>query len=294
MTQAVASSPLPTTPFRVALIGAGKVGTAVATLLQRQGHSIVGVSSRTAASAKRASERLSAPLFKDSLPDADVVLLGVPDANIAEVTEALTTYSVLPPLVVHFAGAHGIGPLLPVIRLGAAGCALHPVQTCPDVDTAILRLPGSAWGLTCTEGIGEWAQRLIYEDLKGFPVEVAEEHRAIWHAAATVTSSGIAAMMGSGEALLGSIGVENPISVLKSLATATLANAWEKNASDPVMTGPIARGDLQTLKHHAKAIRQHTPELIEHYRLIASVIASSARQAGHIDEDIEARLKKVL
>ena len=243
MTRPTTSAPLPTTPFRVALIGAGKVGTAVATLLQRQGHRIVGVSSRTATSAKRASERLSAPLFEDNLPDADVVLLGVPDLNVAEVVEALTASSNLPPVIIHFAGALGVSPLLPVVRLGTVGCALHLVQTYPDIDTAVLRLPGSAWGLTCTEGTSEWAKRLVYGDLEGFPVEIAEEHRAVWHAAATVTSSGIATIMGSGEALLASIGVENSISVLKPLAIATLNRVFvegsalrrERNSISPLV-----------------------------------------------------------
>lgn len=263
-------------------------------MLQRQGHSVVGVSSRTLASAKRAGERLSAPLFKSRLPNADVVLLGVPDATITEVVEALTASPNLPLVIIHFAGAYGIDPLLPAVRLGVAGCALHPAQTCPDVDAAILHLPGSAWGLTCTNGVEEWAQSLVSEDLKGFPFRVAEEHRPIWHAAAAITSSGIATTMGSGESLLASIGVENPMSVLQPLAAATLANASEYRASGPVMTGPVIRGDLLTVRNHAEAIREHAPELIESYRLIASTIASSARRVGHIDKETEYLLKEVL
>lgn len=263
-------------------------------MLQRQGHSVVGVSSRTLASAKRAGERLSAPLFKSRLPNADVVLLGVPDATITEVVEALTASPNLPSVIIHFAGAYGIGPLLPVVRLGVAGCAMHPVQTCPNVDAAILRLPGSAWGLTYTKGVEEWAQSLVSEDLKGFPVKVTEEHRPIWHAAAAVTSSGIATMMSSGESLLASIGVENPMSVLQPLAAATLANASEYKASALIMTRPIIRGDLLTVRNHVEAIREHAPELVESYQLIASTIASSARRAGHIDKETEYLLKEVL
>ena len=73
-----------------------------------------------------------------------------------------------------------------------------------------------------------WARDLISGPLRGLPVEVAEGDRAIWHAAASTTANGIAALMSVGEGMLGSIGIDRPSDVLGPLAGGTVASAAEQ------------------------------------------------------------------
>ncbi|MDQ4124322.1 MAG: DUF2520 domain-containing protein, partial [Actinomycetota bacterium] len=211
--------------FSLCLVGAGRAGTAVAVALQRAGHSVVGVASRTAGSAEAAAARLGAEVVDvEALPRCDVVLLGVPESALRSVGDFVAEQMSPGTVVWHLAGAAGVRPLIPVARVGGFRCALHPVQAFPDPDAGLARLPGSAWGLTCDDGIREWARTVVTEDLGGRVFELAEEARPVWHAAAVTAASGAIAIMSLGEQLLGSIGVGAAGDVLGPLAGASVAN----------------------------------------------------------------------
>lgn len=286
-------APLPPSPFELALVGAGRVGTAVSLLLQRRGHAVVGVASRSAASAEAAGARLGAPVARvEALPPSDVVVLGVPDHALAGVVRSAGE-TLADRVVVHLAGSVGIDPLRGATD-AAALCALHPVQACPDVDTAIVQLPGSAWGVTCSAGAEGWARRLIEEDLDGAPVEVREQDRALWHAAAVTTSNGISALMATGEALLDAIGVESPGRVLGPIAAGTVANARQVGGGAAALTGPVVRGETQVIARHLDAVSQHAPDLLDAYLHALRSIVAGARASGRIDLPDERALMTLL
>lgn len=285
----------PSSPFTVALVGAGRVGTAVAELLRRSGHMIVGISSRTTESAELATTVIGSTAFPlDDLPASDVTLIGVPDDAIEEVATALAGRVTHGNVVCHFAGSLGLGPLAPVIEAGAFACALHPVQACPDVATAIERLPGSAWGVTCTWPITDWSTDVVRGDLAGIPVMVRDEDRPLWHAAAVTTSNGTAGLLALGEMLLQSIGIDDPTAVLGPLVMGTVANALEGGGGAENLTGPAVRGEHATLQRHLHAIAGHVPELTEAYTLAARSIVETARRAGRIDDDARDAMLRAL
>lgn len=279
----------PGSPFTFVLIGAGRVGTAVAELLRRGGAVPVGVSSRSAASADRAAGLLDVPaLPPDRLPPSDVVLLGVPDAALADVAAAVATHIYPAAVVVHFSGASGIAPLEQVVPAGASTCALHPVQACPDIETAIDRLPGSYWGVTTSPGAMDWADHLVRDYLRGRPLVVEEGDRPVWHAAAVSTSNGIAALMAVGESLLRTIGIDAPEAVLGPLARGTVENAIAGGGGARTLTGPAVRGEKATLAAHLEAISATAPELIAGYTLAAKLVVEGAALESRIAPD-EAR-----
>ena len=272
---------LPSAPFALTLVGAGRVGTAVAALLQQRGHRVVGVASRTEASAVRGATRLEAPVVSvGGLPECGVILLGVPEHTLAGVTAELP--GATNAVIVHLAGSVGIEPVRRSLP-DAVVCALHPVQACPDVDTAMRRLPGSAWGVTCSEGATAWAHRLIAEDLSGRPVDVGEEHRAVWHAAAVTTSNGISALMATGEALLSSIGISSPADVLGPISAGTVANAREVGGGAPALTGPVVRRETEVIRKHVAAVRERAPRLLDAYLHALRSIVASAAASGRIE-----------
>lgn len=282
---------LPEPPFRVALVGAGSVGTAVASLLRLAGHEIVSVSSRSSVSGDAAAARLEAPaLALDRIADVDVVLLGVPEAALAEVAGSVPDVG---SVLIHFAGASGTGPLREAAG-DRAVCALHPVQTCPDVDTAIRRLPGSAWGLTCSHADGHWARRLIETDLRGIAFDVAEEDRLIWHAAAVTTSNGISALMAAGESLLASIGIERPEQVLGPIATGTVLNAVEGGGGAETLTGPVVRKETDLIARHVSEIARRAPDLLSGYLQSLHMIVTCAVAARRIDRADELEVRRAL
>lgn len=280
----------------VFLFGAGRVGIAAAELLRRNDYELVGVASRTPSSAERAARFLGCPAVspEEGATAADLVLLGVPDQAIAEAARRIAT-SLHPGAVVgHFAGTFGVGPLIGVAEGGGRPAALHPVQACPDVTTAIERLPGSAWGVTCGRDLEEWAKELIGSGLSGLPVMVAEEVRPLWHAAAVTTSNGIAALLTLGEAILASIGVDTPGVVLGPLAEGTLANALDGGGGGATLTGPIVRGETPTIARHLAALRARAPHLVDPYLEMSRTILSAASMAGRLQAGDETELRSLL
>jgi predicted short-subunit dehydrogenase-like oxidoreductase (DUF2520 family) len=289
--------PLPSSPFRFLLVGAGRVGTAVAYLLRSAGHTASGVASRSAASVARAVELLDAPRMgfgPAEWPDAEVVLIGAGEEAIESIASRAAS-RLSGRVVVHFAGSLGVGPLRRAVDAGAVACALHPVQACPDVDTAINRLPGSAWGVTCSRPDAErWASNLITSDLDGDPRIVAEDHRDVWHAASVITSNGIAALLSSSEALLDEIGIAAPVDVVGPLAAGTVANARQGGGGGPTLTGPVVRGEVATVRRHLQAVARRAPSMLDGYVSVTRLILAAAIRSGRLPPDTATQIENVL
>ena len=294
-TQTPMAVALPAPPYRIALVGAGRVGTAVAELMRRSGHKIVGVASATPSSGSAAAHRLQAATFDapSHVPDCDIALLGTPDDAIEPVARDLAGAIAAGTVVVHSSGSLGIGSLAAVEEGGGLPCALHPVQACPDVDTALRRLPGSAWGVTCFPQVQRWAGDLVQRDLGGTPFFVEEADRPLWHAAAVVTSNGIASLLAMAEAIMESIGIEHPEHVLGPLAAATVANARAGGAA-ATLTGPIPRGESTTIARHLDHLAARVPHLTPAYVLAARSILAASVSAGRVDDAAARKVNEVL
>lgn len=278
-------APTPISPFTYALVGAGRVGTAVAALLRRAGHEPIAVASRSAESSVRAAELLgSHPVDIEDLPPVDVVLLGTPDNAIEAAATKVASRLIEGTVVIHFAGSLGLDPLGPVLSVRAQRAALHPVQACPDIETAIARIPGSGWGVTCDDGLAEWCIDRVENDLDGQAFQVRDEHRAVWHAAAVVVSNGIAGLLATGEELLASIGIDDPGSALGPLAAGTLENARAGRGGGKTLTGPAVRGEQDTIARHLDGIARVDRELLHPYGLATVLTIQAAVRAGRIED----------
>jgi predicted short-subunit dehydrogenase-like oxidoreductase (DUF2520 family) len=282
----------PSFPLELALVGAGRVGTAVARLLARRGHRISGVWSRTPGSAERAAVELStraAPLEELS---GDLWLMGVTDDAIASLATRLVSRVHAGAVVCHFAGALGTAPLRAFDAAEAWGCALHPVQSCPEVAVAVRRLPGSAWGVTCAPPLERWCRALIEDELEGLAVVVDEGDRPLWHAAAVTVANGISALMSTGETMLEALAAPAR-DVLAPLAGGALENARERGAAAS-LTGPIVRGDAAVIARHLEALRQRAPGLLPAYVAASRLVLVRARDAGRIGDDTSLQVAEVL
>jgi predicted short-subunit dehydrogenase-like oxidoreductase (DUF2520 family) len=281
-------------PSRFALVGAGTVGTAVASLLQQAGHQIAAVASRTFTSAEAAAARLGADVCAHltDLPSVDAILIGAPDRALHAVADELAAWPhVGIATFVHFAGATGIGVFRPLIDRGGRAAALHPVQACPDVDSALVNLPDSAWGVTTTRDAEDWGRAFV-RTLRGVPVPVPERERPQWHAAAVTTSNGIAALLALGEAMLTKIGIADPAEVLGPLAAGTLRNA--RKGAGETLTGPLVRGDVATIDSHLQALATNAPELLSGYRWASATILDAAIRANRIDAGDRDAMRELL
>jgi predicted short-subunit dehydrogenase-like oxidoreductase (DUF2520 family) len=145
-------------------------------------------------------------------------------------------------VVAHLAGSLGLDVLAPHPRRAA----LHPLVSLPDADRGADRLSG-AWFAVAGDPLVQRAA----SDLGGRWFEVADHDRAAYHAAAAVASNHLVALMGQVERIAAGIGVPGEAYLL--LAAASLQNVAELGAAS-ALTGPVARGDWDTVARHLAAI----------------------------------------
>lgn len=201
------------------------------------------------------------------------VLLCVPDDAIHDACDRLGERT--PELVGHVSGACGLDVLSPASDRGAATFSLHPLQTFPDSQTPTAGVPCAVSG-SSREAV-EFAETLA-ATLGMRPFEVPEEARAEYHAAASIASNFLIAIEQAAAELLARAGIEDGRELLSPLVLATAAN-WSERGGE-ALTGPIARGDTETIARHRDAIGRTWPELLDAYDRLAELTAGVAGAEG--------------
>jgi predicted short-subunit dehydrogenase-like oxidoreductase (DUF2520 family) len=192
-----------------------------------------------------------------------IVLLSVPDAAIATVAAGIAASGERPRMIGHTSGA---GPLssLDAARASEGEFLLHPLQTFPEPGTNLAGVPIAVWGTT--EAAREVAEGLA-TTIGGSPFPVPEEIRAAYHAAASMASNFLVTLEESASELLERAGVPDARRTLAPLVRTTLENWVERGGL--ALTGPIVRGDENTVEAHRAALAELDPELIELYDVLA-------------------------
>jgi predicted short-subunit dehydrogenase-like oxidoreductase (DUF2520 family) len=226
-------NPSQTPPLRCAVIGAGRLGHALTDALIDAGLSVDG------------------PLGRGADPHADVVLLTVPDHEIANAATLLSPRKAR--FVGHCSGATTLEPLA-----GHAAFSLHPLMTVPEGAAAPFAGAGAAIAGSTPAAL-QVAEALATA-LRMRPVEVADEDRAAYHAAASIAANFLVTLEGAAERLAASAGV--PRELLVALARAALEN-WAEQGAERALTGPVARGDEDTIARQRAAIEERAPDLLD-------------------------------
>lgn len=274
----------------VAVIGPGRVGTALALGLAHAGYGVVAVTGRSEDGVAQFRERLpeAEPRGLDTVGrDADLVLVTVPDDVLAGVVRTAAAGAGVRESSrwVHTAGGYGTEVLAPAQLAGAAVAACHPAQTFPDPDRGFAALPGTTWAVTAEAADLGWA-RVLITDLRGSPVTVPARNRTLYHAGLAVGSNATASVVTLARDLLLGAGVGDPAAFLGPLVTTTAGNAVAHGAA--ALTGPVRRGDAGTVARHLQELRAVMPEAVEAYLALARLALAQARRAGLDDEHVAA------
>jgi predicted short-subunit dehydrogenase-like oxidoreductase (DUF2520 family) len=232
-----------------AIVGAGRLGCALAAALPGS----------TGPFGRGAGGR--------ELSSSDVVLLCVPDSAIAEAAAAVTPG----PLVGHCSGATTLEPLR---RAGHEALSMHPLMTVPRDRPADFTGAGAAVAGSSERAL--WAARVIAARLGMRPVEIAEEDRVAYHAAATIASNFLTTIEGAAERLGATAGMDRSLFVPLLRAT---VESWAELGAARALTGPFARGDEATIAGHRAAISERTPELLPLYDALADATRALAATA---------------
>jgi predicted short-subunit dehydrogenase-like oxidoreductase (DUF2520 family) len=232
----------------VRIIGAGRAGTALSIALSEVGWEVLPFPDRDA-DVSAAAENV------------DLLVLATPDSVISEVAGAVTPRSRT--VVAHLAGSLGLEVLAPHPRRAA----IHPLVALPDGPTGARRLRAGGWFAVA----GDELASVVVADLGGRAFEVADEHRAAYHASAVVASNHLVALLGQAERIAATAGV--PFEALLDLVDSTIANVVELGPA-AALTGPAARGDQATIDRHLAVLADHEKPAYE------ALAEQAARLAG--------------
>ncbi len=260
--------------LRCAVVGRGRLGTALAAALRDAGVAVDGPLGRGTDPAAPlgdtavASPPAGAPLGRDAAPATaapDVVLLAVPDAEIGAAAAAVGPG----PIVGHCSGATTLAPLGEREAL-----SLHPLMT---VTTQGATFAGATAAVAGSTPRALAAATTLARALGMRPVEVADADRAAYHAAAAIASNFLVTLEAAAERLAATTGLDR--TALVPLVRATVDN-WAAVGGERALTGPIARGDEVTVRRHRAAIEERTPELTALYDALADATRALATHAA--------------
>lgn len=243
-------------PGAVALVGPGRAGVTVTAALAARGWTVTAVAGRaiSGASTRRAAERLHAPArpIAESGEGADLVVVATPDAVVDRAAATVAPSVSADALVLHLSGARGLDALRAV---RARRASLHPLQTIPTVELGLARLAGSWAAVTGDPQAEELARQIGLR-----PFALADSDRPAYHAAATIASNHLVALLAQVERV-----TPVPLEAFLPLVRATVDNV-ETLGSTGALTGPVARGDVDTVRAHLAAL---SPSEHDGYRAMA-------------------------
>ena len=278
----------------ISVVGAGRVGTALAVLLQRAGHRITGVSGG-ARTAERAAEFLpGVPVLPSTeASGAEVVIVAVPDGAIAEVVHEIAGLLKEGQSVVHVSGASGLEALEAVARTGARRLAVHPLQSFPTVEAGIERLPGSGAAVTAEDEAGFALGEGLARDAGAVPFRLPDGARPLYHAAAVFAANYVAVVTVLADRLFREAGLTDPVPFFEPLSRAVLENVAALGPA-AALTGPAARGEAETIRRNLEALAERAQEAVPAYLALADVALDIARRSGRLPEDSRRAVEEVL
>jgi predicted short-subunit dehydrogenase-like oxidoreductase (DUF2520 family) len=240
----------------VGVVGAGRLGTALAAALREAGHEVDG------------------PAHRGERPRGEAIVLCVPDAEIPAAAAAVAGGA---RFVGHTSGATPLSALDPS---GAAAFGLHPLQTFPDgAGPDRFRGAGAAVAGSTPEALA--VSESLARSLGMVPFEIDDEGRAAYHAAASIASNFLVTLQHAAEQVAAGAGLQadEARALMAPLVRATVEN-HAALGPERALTGPIARGDGNTVAAQRDAVAEAAPhllplfdELVERTRELARVPA---------------------
>jgi predicted short-subunit dehydrogenase-like oxidoreductase (DUF2520 family) len=243
--------------MKIGIVGAGKVGTALGHVLKKKGFDVVAVASRRDVSLRTARRYIGedciyTPHIRQVVEMADIVAVTTQDREIKKVAEQvfMEEERLDGKIFFHTSGAHPSSQLSPLEKKGAVLGSLHPLQTFPDIDAGISVLPDTYIFIEGDQSALPALQTIA--SAAGFEsVLIESENKVLYHLSAVFVCNLLSALLYSGEGIMKKIGID--LKPFYPIIKATLKNIENKG---PLLslTGPVVRGDAETIAAHIDAM----------------------------------------
>lgn len=268
------------------IIGGGKVGQTLGRLLHRSGTVVIGdVLNQSLASSQQAVEFIGGGRALERYTDlqkADIVLVAVPDDQIAACAQALADSPALSPnsVIFHCSGALPASVLQPCQVGGAAAASIHPVRSFAQPARVAQTFDGTYCG---AEGDQRALETLspLFNAIGAYFVPIKAEAKTLYHAAAVFASNYLVTLLDTAVQTYAQAGIpeDQALKMMTHLVRETSENVLTTGA-EQALTGPIARGDLATVRKQYRALQAWDPRYAAAYRQLGGLTARLARRAG--------------
>ncbi|OUS10866.1 hypothetical protein A9Q89_10360 [Gammaproteobacteria bacterium 53_120_T64] len=284
---------MPSPPPRMNIVGSGKLGRTLARLLSDAGVITIGaIYNRKAEHSRSARAFIGAGNIADNLEQlsdypAPLWILATPDAAIHSCAQQLAACADIDwrgSVVFHSSGLKTSAELAPLQDLGSAIASAHPAHSFASPERSLTRFASTV----CTlEGDAPAIEQLgrLFSAIGGQTSVIDASAKPLYHAATVMASNYLVALLGSSQSLLAEAGIDEGLAaaILAPLMQQSLQNGLKVGPVN-ALTGPIARGDIETLQTHLDAIEQAHPDLLNAYTSMGAQALKLARQQGSLKQ----------
>ena len=256
----------------VSIIGPGNWGTSLLHALRSAGVPISEIIVRGKKRRPVLARGVPSRTLNQAALQADVLWLCVPDAALAGVAQSVALHAtqmgktLRGTIVVHSSGALGAEVLRPAEQAGASIASVHPLMTFPSRKPVALK--GVPFGIEADEATRRRLSRLVRR-LGGRPFTIQAGSKPLYHVVGTLASPLLVSHLVVAEraAALAGFSAREARALIEPIVRATVDNMFARGP-DASFSGPIARGDLDTIRLHLRALQPH-PMLASVYRSLA-------------------------
>lgn len=246
----------------VSVIGAGRLGGALALALADRGYRIENLFARNRQTAESIIDRFKSKPSIQSLADCDrissqIIIIAVQDAEIERVAKLLVQRTQKGTFIFHTSGSLSSKILAPLAKVGCRTGSIHPLVSISDAALGARRFAGAYF---CVEGereVVKTAEKIV-GDLGGQSFRIAERYKTLYHAAAVTAAGHFVALIDAAVEMLAACGLDEKEAqkILLPLVRSTLENLAAQNPAR-ALTGTFARADVETFARHVAALEEN-------------------------------------
>jgi predicted short-subunit dehydrogenase-like oxidoreductase (DUF2520 family) len=270
---------------RIGIIGTGRVARALALALAPLSAAPMLLWGRHGDALQAMADAIGRATSTAQLPEilqcCDLIAIAVSDDAISTIVADLThgPAASASPLLFHVSGRSGVGLLDPLLAKGVATAAIHPVMTFTgDAPTEVGRMAGARFAVTGSSEQATLDAHRLVALLGGIAVDIREAHRALYHAALCHAANHLVTLIAGACRALEAAGADDPLALLAPLVQAATDNSLAKGLA--ALSGPLLRGDNETIATHLEALSRDCPQLSPAYRAMAIATLDELEQDG--------------
>lgn len=285
--------------LKLGFIGAGKVGTTMGIYLKEKGFDIWGYYSRSYQSAQNAAaltNSIASAELEDLVINSEILFITTNDDQISNICNRLVDEDLIDDekIVIHMSGAASSRILE---KLKSNNCyiySLHPLQAFADVEKGVKDLEHTVFSLEGDEERVEAIENILKTTGNEY-FKIEAEQKALYHATACVVSNYLVSLMDYGLSIFEAIGIDKDkgYRALSPLIQGSIENIHNLGTSR-ALTGPIARGDVNTIEKHIEAMKKTNPEWLHMYKALGFATIELAEREKLKDKEKANELKRLL